>query len=153
SGPGGKIRTSIEAIPDPGHSHTVTVAATARKAGVTIAHIPASTVTGPLPQHTHNLDQRIPSGPNAPSCDVRINGNALSSGLTLRSGTRNGDGSFSGSFEIDDISSLLNTLSGDVDIVLSSNTSASNPYGVGRFKLSATWFAEYGGLTSTVRAQ
>ncbi len=135
------------------HAHTVPVAAVARPAGQTIAHIPASTAVGPLPTHVHKQDQRIPSGPPAPSCSVRINGNPLSSGLTLRSGSRNGDGSFSGSFEIDDISSLLNTLTGDVDIVLSSNTSSSNPYGVGRFKLSATWFAEYGGLTLTVRAR
>jgi hypothetical protein len=110
-------------------------------------------LTATLPVHTHPLDQRIPDGPLAPSCTVAINGLLLTSGLVLTSGTRNADGTFAGSFEIDDISQLLQQTAGTtVTITLTPGTGAGNQYGVGRFQFSGTFFGEFGGLNSTVIA-
>jgi hypothetical protein len=84
---------------------------------------------------------------------VAINGLLLTSGLVLTSGTRNADGTFAGSFEIDDISQLLQQTAGTtVTITLTPGTGAGNQYGVGRFQFSGTFFGEFGGLNSTVIA-
>jgi hypothetical protein len=127
------------------HPHTVPISPT-----VEPQH---TTLTGPLPQHTHPLDQRIPDGPLAPNCTVAINGQLLTSSLTLTSGSRNADGTFPGSFRIDDISPLLAGTAGTtVTLTFTPGTAAGNQYGVGYFKVTGTWFGEYGGLTSTVQA-
>jgi hypothetical protein len=85
---------------------------------------------------------------------VAINGLLLTSGLVLTSGTRNDGGDFPSSFELDDISQLLqNTAGTTITITLTPGTSAQNPYGVGRFQFSSTMFGEFGGLSSTVIAQ
>jgi hypothetical protein len=72
----------------------------------------------------------------------------------LTSGTRNADGDFTSSFELADISQLLQQTAGTtVTITLTPGTIGGNQYGVGRFQCSGTWFGEWGGLTSTVLAQ
>lgn len=110
-------------------------------------------ITAPLPPHTHPLDQRIPDAgqPSGVNVTLAINGQALTSGAKLTSGTRNGDGTFSGGVEFDDIGPFIELPGQTVTISIRPGTSGANPYGVGYFQCSGTFFGEFGSIKSIAR--
>lgn len=119
------------------------------------AYIPGQTVLANLPPHRHPLNFKV-DGPTAPNCTVEIdNGTGyqlLSSGVILTSGSRNSDGTFPGSFEIQDISPFVFAPGKTVLIRVTPGVNAgdtSNPWGAGRFVVNGTWFGEWGGMSAT----
>jgi len=115
--------------------------------------IDQQTITAPLPSHTHPLDQRIPDAgqPSGVNVTLAINGGALTSGAKLDSGNRNADGTFSGSFEVDDIGPFIELPGQTVTISIRPGTNSGNPYGVGYFQCSGTFFGEFGSVKSIAR--
>jgi hypothetical protein len=112
-----------------------------------------TTLSGPLPQHTHDVEKRIPTGqPSPASITMTINGQALTAGAAV-TGTRDASGAFTGSFVVNDISAALDLIAPgtDVPLVFSAGTSASNPFGVGFLQVTVTAVEELGGLTDVVR--
>jgi hypothetical protein len=146
SGGGGQVSTTLPHF-DTNHAHNTTLAA----APVTPQH---TTLTGPLPQHTHDVEKRIPTGqPSPASITMTINGQGLSSGKQA-TGTRNGAGAFTSSFVVTDIGPELDAFAPgtDVPIQFFAGAGAGNPNGVGYIVITITSSEELGGLTSTVRA-
>lgn len=116
----------------------------------TIAHIPANTTLGPLPQHVHDLEKKIPTGqPSPASITMRINGTPLSSGAQA-TGTRDTTGAFTSSFIVSDIGPYLDNITPgtDVPITFTAGVSADNLAGVGWLQLTFTAVEELGGLVS-----
>jgi hypothetical protein len=119
-----------------------------------IAHIPAGTKLADLTQHVHKMIVRIPNnGPTASVWDITIGGQSIPLGVQLTSGTRNADGTFSGSVEFADLSALMNGLpTDDFTIVVTPHTDGGNPFGASYFTVTGIFLAEYGGFASTIIA-
>lgn len=128
------------------HPHVVA------KAGDEIAHIPPGQTLAHLPAHTHPLDQRIPDGPTFPSISIDIDGLLLSSGIKATSGASNPF--TSGAFIADvNVGGSVEKPGQVLTLTFTPGTSASNPYGVGYLVVYGTWYGEFGGFASVVRAQ
>jgi hypothetical protein len=133
------------------HPHVV------KKQGETVGHLPAGTVIGPVPDHAHDVEKRIPTGQPAPaSITLTINGVSLSSGASVQ-GTRDPllGNAFTSAFVANDISVEMEAAGRPGSVVplrFDAGTSAGNPFGVGFLQISVTAVEELGGLASTFRA-
>jgi hypothetical protein len=148
NGHGGSAKTGTEIfLPDlnpTSHTHPV------KNAGETVAHIPAGQRIAALPQHTHPVDQRIPTGqPSPASITLTINGQGLSSGAKT-TGSRDAGGAFTSSFIVDDIGPTLDAFAPGTEVPLqfTAGTNAGNPYGVGWIQVTITAVEELGGLVA-----
>jgi hypothetical protein len=101
-----------------------------------------------LPVHVHPINQQINKGPLPVNCTVAFDGLALTSGVLVSSGTRNADGTFAGSFQVDDISPFIAKPGQTVMLTLSAGTDAGNTLGVGRFQATLVAFGEWGSLAA-----
>jgi hypothetical protein len=128
------------------HNHSVPVS----NAPVTPQH---TSLSGPMPNHTHPLDRQIQDASEPlPPYEIAINNVLLTSGLRLIEGARNADGSFQGTMELDDVSAVLEKITGNITIEVRPRTIAgSNPYGVMYVTVEGMWESELGGLPNTIR--
>jgi hypothetical protein len=146
SGGAGNIFTLRNENFDTNHGHSVPIS----NAPVTPTK---TTLSGPLPQHTHDVEKRIPTGtPSPASIAFSINGVFLSSGAAV-TGARDSSGAFTGSFVVDDIGPTLDQYPplSVVPLRFDAGTSAGNPFGVGYLRVMIVGVEESGGLANTVR--
>jgi hypothetical protein len=147
SGGASVVSTDKEVNFDTGHGHTTPI-----QQGVAM-QFPDS-LTGPLPQHTHPLDQHIPQNQPSPSLiHFAINGQYLSSGV-VTTGTRGSGGEFTTSFVIEDIGPQLEQFKAGETVQLKFEAGAGpgNNFGVGYLRIMITGVMELGGLTSIIQS-
>jgi hypothetical protein len=128
------------------HAHTMPI-----QQALALEH--PDTLSAPLPQHTHDVEKRIPTGtPSPASIAFSINGVFLSSGAAV-TGARDSSGAFTGSFVVDDIGPTLDQYPplSVVPLRFDAGTSAGNPFGVGYLRVMIVGVEESGGLANTVR--